>query len=121
MTFKNYSQRIKTYGVEGDITMQEHLGKFIDFINLEEFDYEDVKKILFPKKNSGDVKKWFRGLPSRSIQNCQEFEKVFIRKWEDEKNTLQLLTQYTYLKRDPTETMKKILPGFEGKEQAKTI
>ena len=57
-----YSQRIKTYGVEGDITTQQHLDMFNDFFNLEEVDHEDAKLRQFAQSFSGEVKKWFRGL-----------------------------------------------------------
>lgn len=43
----NYAQRIRKFRAEGDITAQQHLDKFLDFIDLEEVDYEDVKMRLF--------------------------------------------------------------------------
>jgi hypothetical protein len=43
----NYAQMIKQFGVEGDITTQQHLDRFLDFIDLEEVDHEDVKMRLF--------------------------------------------------------------------------
>lgn len=42
-----YSQRIKTFGAEGDITTQQHLNRFNDLCDLEEVDYEDAKLRLF--------------------------------------------------------------------------
>ena len=42
-----YSQRIRTFGAEGDITARQHLDKFNDFCDLEEVDYEDAKMRLF--------------------------------------------------------------------------
>jgi len=50
---QNYSQRIRLYGVDEDVTTQQHLNHFIDFIDLEEVDYEDVKMRLFAKSLSG--------------------------------------------------------------------
>jgi len=32
---QNYAQRIKQFDAEGDITSQQHLDRFIDFIDLE--------------------------------------------------------------------------------------
>ena len=87
-----YSQRINTYGAEGDITAQQHLDRFNDFCDLEEVDYEDAKLRLFAQIFSGEVKKWFRALQARSIHDFQEFEVVFLRKWEHKINSLQLLT-----------------------------
>ena len=44
---QGYSQRIRTYGVEGDISAQQHLDRFNDFCDLEEVYYEDAKMRLF--------------------------------------------------------------------------
>ena len=54
---QGYSQRIRTYGAEGDITTQQHLDRFNDFCDLEEFDYEDAKMRLFAQIFYGEVKK----------------------------------------------------------------
>ena len=43
----NYSQRISLYDGEGNVSEKYHVGKFDDFINLEEVDYEDIKMRLF--------------------------------------------------------------------------
>jgi hypothetical protein len=43
----NYSQRIKLYYAEGNVSSQKHLDWFNDFVDLEEVDYADVKMRLF--------------------------------------------------------------------------
>ena len=43
----NYAQRISLYDGEGNVTTKYHVGKFNDFVDLEEVDYEDVKMRLF--------------------------------------------------------------------------
>ena len=58
---------------------------------------------LFSQIFSGDVKKRFRGLVDNSIEEFKSSENAFLRKWEDRKNPLQLLTQYNNLKRSCTE------------------
>ena len=95
---QGYFQIIKNFGAEGDITTQQHLDRFNDFVDFEEFDHEDAKMRLFAQSFSGDVKKWFRGLAARSIHDFQEFEITFLRKWEHKRNSLQILTQYNNLK-----------------------
>ena len=45
-----HSQRIRTDGVEGDITAQQHLNRLNGFCDLEEIDYEDAKMILFVER-----------------------------------------------------------------------
>ena len=102
---QGYSRRIRTYGVEGDISAQQDLDRFSDFCDLEAVDYEDAKMRLFSQSFYGEVKKWFRSLLARSIHDFQEFEIAFLRKWERKKNSLHLLTQYNNLKRGPTESV----------------
>ena len=100
---QGYSQRIRTYGAEGDASSQQHLDRFNDFCDLEEVYYEDANMRLFSQSFYGEVKKWFRGLAAGSVHNFQEFETTFLRKWERKNNSLHLLTQYNNLKRGPNE------------------
>ena len=44
---QNYSQRISLYDGEGNFTARQHMGRFEDFIDLEEVDYDDAKIRLF--------------------------------------------------------------------------
>ena len=68
---------------------------------------------LFSQSFYGEVKKWFRGLPARSIHDFQEFETAFLRKWERKKNSLHLLTQYNNLKRGPNESVQDLSTRFK--------
>ena len=43
----NYAQRISLNDGEGNVYARYHVGKFDDFIDLEEVDHEDVKMGLF--------------------------------------------------------------------------
>ena len=70
---QGYSQIIRTYGEEGDISAQQHLDRLNDFCDLEEVDYEDAKMRLFSQCFYGEVKKWFEGLTTGSIHDFQEF------------------------------------------------
>jgi hypothetical protein len=60
---------------------------------------------LFSQSLYGEVIKWFIGIVARSIHDFQEFEEVFLRKWEKKKNSLHLLTQYNNLKRGLAESV----------------
>ena len=50
---QNYAQRIKYFGNEVDVAAQQHVDRFIDFIDLEEVDHEDAMMRLFPKASQG--------------------------------------------------------------------
>lgn len=58
------------------------------------------------------MKKWFRGLIAGSLRNFQEFKVAFLRKWEGNKNPLQLLNQYISLKIDSPETIQEFSTRF---------
>ena len=53
---QTYAQRMKSFGNEGDVTTQQHLDRFIDFIDLEEVDHEDALMRLFAQSFIGEVK-----------------------------------------------------------------
>lgn len=72
---------------------------------MEEVDHEDVKLRLFPQSLYGEVKKWFRTHPYGNINTFQQFEEDFLRRWEDRKNPLQVLTRYNNLKISSDESM----------------
>ena len=87
-----YSQRIRTYGEERDVSAQQHIIRFNDFCDLKEVDHEDAKIRLFSQSLTSEVKEWFRGLPTGRIHSFHEFETIFLGKWETRKNSLHLLT-----------------------------
>jgi hypothetical protein len=108
----NYAQRIKSYDVEENASAQKHLDWFNDFVDLEEVDHEDVKVRLFAQSLSGEVRKWFKSLPTASIPDFAAFETLFLARWGDKKNPLQLLTQYNNIKRSPSETVQEFSTRF---------
>ena len=67
---------------------------------------------LFSQSFTGEVKKWFRSLSLGSIQNFEQFQELFLEKWEIKKNSLQLLTRYNNLKRNPMESVQEFSKRF---------
>lgn len=43
----NYGKRLPQYDGVGEITTKQHVDKVIDFVDLEEVDYDDAKIRLF--------------------------------------------------------------------------
>ena len=58
------------------------------------------------------MKKWFRALAPRSIQNFCRFEVVFLEKWEEKKNFVQMLTSNNQLRRGNDESIKNFSSRF---------
>ena len=107
-----YNLRIKLYDTEGDVSSQKHLDWFNDFIDLEEVDYSDVKMRLFTQSHAVDVRKWFRALALGSIIDFADFKTLFLARWGDNKNPLQLLTQYNNMKSSLDETVHEFSARF---------
>ena len=79
----NYPQRITLFDGEGNFTAQQHVDRFNDFIDLEEVDYDDAKMRLFTQGLSEEENKWFKDIPARSIPNFDDFQTLFMDRWED--------------------------------------
>lgn len=67
---------------------------------------------LFAQSLLGEVKKWFRSLTTDVILDFQHFERMFLGRWEEKKNLVQLLTQYNQLRRGNDETIKNFSDRF---------
>ena len=70
------------------MSSQKNIEWFNGFTKLEEVDFEDAKMRLFAQILAGEVRKWFRALPTTSIINFEAFETIFLAKWGNKKNHL---------------------------------
>jgi hypothetical protein len=107
-----YAARIPTWGGDEDVTAEEHVDRFNDFVDREEVDDEDVKLRLFAQTFIGEVRKWFKALGAGSIHSWAEFEDSFLRKWGNRTNPVQALTEYNNLRRAPEETIQNFSKRF---------
>lgn len=62
------------------------------FFGLHELDEGDVQMRLFAQSFTGDVKKWFKAFPTNHIADLANFQRLFIDRWENKKNHLQILS-----------------------------
>ena len=70
---QNYAHRNSLYDGDGNFTARQHVDIFNDFVNLEEVDDEYVEMRFCAQSLSGEAKKWYRDLPSRSISTFEAF------------------------------------------------
>ena len=73
-----------------------------DYMEIEE---EKIKMRIFAQSLGEDVKKWFKNLPPNSINDLPSLHQTFINKWELKKNPLQILAEYSSLKRNQGESV----------------
>ena len=90
----DYSTNIKQFGDDEAYTARQHVQWFKYFCDLSEIDDEDVKMRLFAQSLKTNVKDWFRGLAVGSILDIDRFHAIFLEKWEEKKNYVQMLTCY---------------------------
>ena len=62
-----YAQRLKKFTRERDYLVEEHLGWFVDWNDLEEVDHDDIKVILFAQIFAGEAIRWLSSLLDSSI------------------------------------------------------
>ena len=78
-----YSTRLKNFYGERGYSTEELLGWFLDWLDLEEVDHDDVRVRLFSQTLAGEARKWYKNLTDDSIRSYQDFEYSFKDKWED--------------------------------------
>jgi len=76
-----------------------------DFFDLHEVDAKNVSMRLFVQSFGGEVRKWFRALPARSINTFPVLHRQFLDRWEVKKNPLQILSEYENIKRNVGESV----------------
>ena len=108
----DYQSKILTFDKTGSHTAQQHVDRMNDVFDLQEVDEVDVKMILFAQNLGGDVKKWFRSLPTGCIANLDAFHQTFLARQEIKNNRLQLLNEYKRLKRKLNETVEEYCERF---------
>lgn len=77
----DYQSKIVTFDNTCTYTAKQHVDKMNDVFDLQEVDEADVKMRLFSQNLGGDVKKWFRGLPTGSIANLDAFHQNYLARW----------------------------------------
>ena len=73
-----------------------------DYMDIEE---EVIKMRIFSQILGGDVKKWFKNLPRNNINDLPPLHQTFINKGELKRNPLQILAEYSSLKRNQGESV----------------
>jgi hypothetical protein len=62
----------------------------------------------------GDVKKWFKGLHPASVVDLTTFPRIFLDRWEVNKNPLQILSEYENIRRNQGETVQDYCTHFNN-------
>jgi hypothetical protein len=90
---------------EGDIAPEEHFEAFYSFTYDHVIMHEDVWMRIFVHSLEGEARKWFRGLPPRSIDGIEALDNAFLRQWGDKKDFMYYRTEFGPLKRKEGESV----------------
>jgi hypothetical protein len=109
---KNYMKNIPKFTGDGDLTAQEHINFFDQFVDILGIEHEDVYSRLLVQTFEGQVRTWFRSLPAGSLGSYQELENAFIRKWGERKDHLYYLTEFGALEKKNSESVLEFTQRF---------
>ena len=91
---QNYGKRLALFYGTIEVTARQKIDKITYFRYLEEVDNDDVKMRIIAQSFLGEVKKWFKAMAPGSVQNSQQLIYLFLVKWEERKNHVQILVEY---------------------------
>lgn len=109
---QDYQRKIFLFDATGQYTTQQHVNKMTDYFKFHEVDEFDVQMRLFTQTLTWDVKKWVKDLSANHITDLAAFHRLFIDKWERNKNPLQILSEYDNIKRSPNESIQDYCTRF---------
>ena len=101
----DYQSKIPHFTRKESTTSQQHVDRMGDAFDYMEIEEETVKMRIFAQILGGDVNKWFKKLPPNSINDLPALHQTFINKWELKNNPLQILAEYSSLKRNQGESI----------------
>jgi hypothetical protein len=111
---QDYQMRLPQFDGTGPLNSQQHINKMNDYFDLQEVDEVDVQMRLFAQSLTGDVKKWYKGLRAASVLDHTTFQRIFLDRWEVNKNPLQILSKYKNIRRNQGETVQDYCTHFNN-------
>jgi hypothetical protein len=109
---ENYIKNLPKFTEEGDLTAAEHINFFDQFVDILGLEHEDVYSILFVQTFEGQVRTWFRSLPTGSILSYDALEYAFLRQWGERKDHLYYLTEFGSLKKRNSKIVMEFIQRF---------
>lgn len=66
---QDYQSKITSFEGTGTYTAQQYTKKMTDYFETYEVDVDDVRMKVFVQSLTGDVRTWFRALPTNNIND----------------------------------------------------
>ena len=101
----DYQKYLPRFNGKGEITAEEHWDAFLSYADNQNIEAKDVWMRMFVQSLDGEVRKWFRELPTNSITLIEELHDVFMSQWGDKKDHTYYITEFGALRRKKDETI----------------
>jgi hypothetical protein len=75
----DYLKYMPKFTREEDITAEEHLSSFYNYVDNHNIENEDVCMRVFVQRLDGEGRKWFRGVTHGSIIGIEALDDSFLR------------------------------------------
>jgi len=109
---QDYQSKIVLFDGIGPLIAQQHVDKMNDYFDLQEVEDESIKLKTFAQSLGGEVRKWFKSLPTNSITDLPAFHQTFLNRWGVKKNPLQILSKNENIKREVGESVQDYCARF---------
>ena len=101
----DYQKYLPRFNGQGETTVEEHWDAFLSYADNQNIKAKDVWMRMFVQSLDGEVRRWFRELPTNSITLIEYLQDVFMRQWGDTKDHTYYITEFGALRRKKDETI----------------
>ena len=91
----DYLKYMPKFTGEGDFTAKENLEAFYSYaenIIIEQEEQEDVWTRVFVQILDGQARKWFKELPTGSVEGIKNLDDIFLKHWGERRDHLYYIT-----------------------------
>ena len=109
---QDYQSKIIPFDGSDTYTAQQHTKRMTDYFEFYEIDADDVRMRIFVQSLTGEVRTYFRALPLNNVADLPSLYRTFLNRWENNKDPLQILSDFGKLRRGPKETVQDYVTRF---------
>lgn len=108
----DYHKYMPKFTGEGDVTTEEHIEAFYNYVKNLNIEDEDVWTRVFVQSLDGHARKWFKELPAGSKAGLEKLDDIFLKHWGDRRNFLYYITEFGNPKKENGESVSDFTKRF---------
>jgi len=109
---QDYLKLFAIFTGEGEVTIEKHIASFCAFAEKLNVEYLDVVMRFFVRSLDWEERKWFKTLPTNSINAWEELEKNFTQRLGEKKDHGYFLIDFNAIKRKLEEEVNEFIKKF---------